>query len=132
MATITVRAIDPVTSNPLQGNGQNNFISDLAAVTQIIGTRLRLYEGEWFLDLLDGLPMFQKILGSSGSVANLKVVVNLISQRIKLSPYVDAVVNVQASYLNRKFSFYAEASTQFGTVFIINSPGSSASLIATS
>jgi len=132
MATITVRAIDPVTFNPLQGNGQNNFIADLAAVTQIINTRLRLFQGEWFLDLLDGLPLFQSILGSSGSVNNLKTVVNLISRRIKLSPYVTGVLNVQASFLNRKFSFYAEAATVFGTVYVTNSPGSSASLTATS
>ena len=128
MATITVRALDPTTWEPMQGNGQDSFISDLKAVTQIIATRLRLFEGEWFLDLLDGLPMFQKILGSSGSVVNLKVVVNLISQRIKLSPYVTSVTNVKASYQNRNFKFSALAITPFGNVYIVSSPGSSASL----
>jgi len=128
MATITVRALDPDTGEPLQGNGQDSFISDLQAVTQIIGTRLKLFEGEWFLDLLDGLPLFQNILGSSGSVTNLKVVVNLISQRIKLSPFVTLVSNVKASYESRQFKFSAQAETPFGTVFIVSSPGSSASL----
>ena len=128
MATITVRALDPDTWEPLAGNGQDSFISDLQAVTQIIATRLKLFQGEWFLDLLDGLPLFQNILGSSGSVTNLKVVVNLISQRIKLSPYVTLVTNVKASYQNRQFKFSATAETSFGNVFIVSSPGSSASL----
>jgi len=128
MATITVRALDPVTWEPLQGNGQDSFISDLQAVTQIIATRLKLFQGEWFLDLLDGLPLFNRILGSSGSVVNLKVVVNLISQRVKLSPFVTLVTNVKASYQNRSFKFSAEAVTPFGTVYIVSSPGSSASL----
>ena len=132
MATITVRKLDPITWEPLQGNGQDSFISDLAAVTQIISTRLRLFQGEWFLNLLDGLPLFQSILGSAGSLQNLKAVVNLISQRIKLSPYVNLVTNVQASYKNRNFKFYAEAETQFGKVTITNSPGTSASLTVSS
>jgi hypothetical protein len=130
MAVITVRALNPSNFDPQQGNGQNNFISDRAAVTQIITTRLGLFQGQWFLDLLDGLPMFQNILGSSGASQNLKVIINLISQRIFLSPYVTNVENVQASYQNRKFSFYAEAVTQFGTVYI--STGSSAAITASS
>lgn len=128
MATITVRAVDPITGEPLQGNGQSNFLFDLAAIVQIIRTRLLLFTGEWFLNLLDGLPMFQSILGSSGSSANIEVVINIICQRIQGTPFVNSVNRVVASYQNRKFTFSAEAETPFGTVFISNVPGSSSTL----
>lgn len=125
MATITVRALSP-TGDPLQGNGQNCFISDLAAVTQIIGTRLRLFEGEFWLNLLDGLPLFQSILGSSASQRNLQVILNLISQRILGTPFVTGISSVNASYQNRSFTYSAQVETQFGTVFVNNAPATSA------
>lgn len=138
MATITVRALDPVTWEPQYGNGQNNFISDLAAVAQIIATRCRLFTGEWFLNLADGLPMFQtnqggtKILGGSGSQANIEAIINIIALRITGSPYVIKITTMTSTFQNRKFSFYAAVLTQFGTVYVTNSPGTSASLLTTS
>lgn len=130
MAVITVRAIDPATFDPFQGNGQENFIADLQAVVQIINTRLRLFQGEWFLNLLDGLSMFQSILGSPGSARNLQVIINLISQRIQQTPHVINVSNIKASYQNRRFAFAAKVTTEFGTINVTNSPGSTASLTA--
>lgn len=136
MATITVRRIDPVTFEPQYGNGQNDFISDLAAVVQIINTRLRLFQGEWFLDLSDGLPMFRinpatgAILGASGNINSIQTIVDLISSRISQSPYVTAITSVNASYLNRKLSYSAVVQTTFGTVTVNNSQGSSATLVA--
>jgi hypothetical protein len=131
MATITVRALGP-NGDPLQGNGQNNFISDLAAVTQIVKTRLLLFQGEWFLNLLDGLPLFQSILGASGSQRSLQIIINLISARITGTPYVTGISSISASYLNRSFSFKAQVETQFGTVFVTNTPGASATLALSS
>ena len=136
MSTITVRALDPITFEPQMGNGQNNFISDRDAVIQIINTRLRLFEGEWFLNLLDGLPMFKlnssipAILGGSGSSVNLQLIINTISSRISQSPYVTAMSSVTATYQNRQFKYSATVQTQFGTVTVTNSPGSSATLMA--
>lgn len=127
MPTITVRALGPK-NDPLQGNGQNNFISDLEAVTQIIKTRLLLFQGEWFLNLLDGLPLFQSILESSGGAANLKIVMGLIAQRIRQTQYVNSISKITVSYLGRRFSFSAVVETQFGTVYVTNTPGASAAL----
>jgi hypothetical protein len=131
MATITVRALNPVTWEPQQGNGQSNFLSDLQAVTQIIATRLRLFKGEWFLNLDDGLPMFNGILGSSGSQRNLAIITNLISARILGTPYVLSIAEIESSYFNRNFTFKATVVTQFGTVTVTNSPGTSATLSTT-
>jgi hypothetical protein len=102
------------------GNGQQNFISDLAAVAQIIRTRLLLFQGEWFLNLNDGLPMFNGILGSSGDPRNLQTIIAVISQRISATPYVTNVLDVTASFQNRQFTFSAQVQTQFGTVTVGN------------
>jgi hypothetical protein len=128
MATITTRALDPVTWNPQYGNGQNNFISDLQAMVQIIACRLKLFQGEWFLNLLDGLPMFQSMLGSSASPQNIQAIINIISSRISQTQYVTKIISVSASYQNRQFKFSATVQTQFGIVYVYNTPGSAASL----
>lgn len=125
MATITVRALDS-NGEPIQGNGQNCFISDLAAVTQIIKTRLLLFEAEFWENVQDGLPLFQQILGASGSPRSLQVITNLISQRISGTIGVTGVTSINATYQSRKFTFSAQVQTQFGTVFISNAPASSA------
>jgi hypothetical protein len=127
--TITVRQLDPVTWEPQNGNGQNNFISDLQAVAQIIATRLRLFEGEWFLNLSDGLPLFQSILGSSGSQRNIEIITNIISANILgLSPYVTGLNFLTATFQDRKYVFSAVVATQFGNVSIGNAPGLQASI----
>lgn len=138
MASITVRAIDPVTFEPRMGNGHVNFISDMDAVVQILNTRLRLFQGEWFLNLEDGLPMFKlnpsisAIIGSSGSSNNIQTIINLISSRIRATPFVTNIVSVNASYHNRAFKYQALVETEFGTIVINNSPGSSATIAASS
>jgi hypothetical protein len=46
------------------GNGQLNFYRDVPdAVAQAVKTRLLLWLGEWFLNLEEGTPYMQGILG---------------------------------------------------------------------
>lgn len=130
MATITVRALDPNTWEPQQGNGQANFISDRDAVAQIIATSLKLFQGEWWLDLSDGLPMFQSIEGSSGTSRNVQLITNIIVARIQGCPYVISVTNVSASFSSRRYAFKCSVVTQFGTLIIGNNPGNQATLPA--
>lgn len=82
MATITVRKLDPVTWEPLAGNGQGNFISDIDAVAQIIKQRLQLLQGEWWADQTDGLPFWQGIAGYQGAANNIQNINLLIQNRI--------------------------------------------------
>lgn len=130
MAQITVRALDS-SGDPLQGNGQNCFLSDLDAVTQIISTRLKLFEGEFWLNLADGTPMFQSILGSPGGQQNLGMIVTLLSQRITGTPYVTGITSLDASFTGRALSYSATVATAFGTVTVTNQPGASAALATT-
>ncbi len=130
MATLTVRALDS-NGDPLQGNGQNCFLSDLAAVAQIIGTRLKLFEGEFWENLSDGLPLFQQILGGNGNQRNLQVLVNLISARISGTVYVTSISSVSASFTDSRLAYTATVETAFGTVYVTNTPATSALLPST-
>lgn len=108
-------------------NGEPDFTSapltDLLAVRQAIQTRLLLFQGEWWENLNDGTPMFQSILGSSGSKTNLSAIANMLSSRIYGTPYVSKVSNVSVTYnkSNRTYSYSADAQTVFGTTTIAGS-----------
>ena len=49
------------------GRGSQNYISGIEAVGQAIKQRLLLLYAEWWEDLKDGLPLWEQILGTSGS-----------------------------------------------------------------
>jgi hypothetical protein len=128
MPSISVRALD-ANYNPTYGNGQGNFLYDIDAVIQIVQTRLRLLQGEWWADLADGLPAFQKIL-VPGAGRNPEAVSLLIQQRILGTPYVTSVQNIQTSYNGtlRSFKFSCQVITPFGVFVITFAPGQNAAL----
>jgi hypothetical protein len=114
MATISVRKLDE-NWEPLYGNGQNDFISDIDAVAQIIDQKLLFFQGEWVLDRTAGTPMFQSILGANRSIAAVVVILKGV---IMSAPYVTGVTNVATTYnnLTRAFAFTCLAQTPFGTI----------------
>lgn len=124
MATITVRRLDSVTWEPSYGNGQDDYIADLQAVGQLIAQRLKLFQGEWWENLDEGLPLWQSILGVSGAGNRQQATNLLIKSRIEGTVYVTGVLNVQSSYnpATRAYQFSCVATTQFGNVEINNIP----------
>lgn len=118
MATITVRNLGP-NGDPLYGQGQANFISDIAAVAQILKTRLLLFQGEWWADLTDGTPWFQSILGSAPNLAQINL---LLTQRILGTPFVTGILSLTSSFNAQTFSFSATVQTAFGAVTVSNQP----------
>ena len=118
---------------PQYGNGQNNFVYDIDAVAQLIQTRLLLFEGEWWLNLNDGLPLFQSILGVGGAGKENGAIANLIVSRIEGTPFVNGTSNVTTTYLptSRAFSFGCDVSTAFGTLKVIIGPGQVATISTT-
>lgn len=122
MSLILYRRLDS-DYEPAFGSGKAGFLSDIDAVAQAIGTRLRLFQGEWWEDQNDGLPLWQKILGRPTG-HNQDAVNLLIQQRILGTPYVVGVSNVQSSYdaSTRAFKFYCVVQTQFGQVTVSNYP----------
>lgn len=120
MPTISVRKLDE-NWEPLYGNGQNDFISDIDAVTQIIEQKLLFFQGEWVLDRSIGTPMFQQMLGANRSI---DAVVAIIKGVILSAPFVTGVSNIATKYSSqtRAFVFTCLAQTQFGAIPITVTP----------
>lgn len=128
MPKITYRKLD-ANGDPLYGSGQGNFVSDIEAVAQAILTRLKLLQGEWWEDAGLGTPLFQSILGATGTGSNPQLITLLLQQRILGTPYVLEVRDVAGSYdaTSRGFSFSCTVLTAFGSLSIGSTPSSSAS-----
>ena len=130
MATLTVRAMNQTGGlwDPMAGQGQGSFVSDLEAVALILNFKLRLLQGEiWYSQGL-GVPLFQDIL----SVPNSNQGVSLIlrQQILSLQPYVVDIQNLDITFdpASRAYRFSALVQTVFGTLQIDNQslPGSNA------
>lgn len=119
MSQITYRSLG-TNYDPLWGQSQSNFVSDRDAVGQAILTRLNLFLAEWWSDLQDGTPYWQKILGQGASLRQQDAISLILQERILGTPFVLSLTNVQATFdaTVRKFSFYAEVKTQFGALTI--------------
>jgi hypothetical protein len=124
MAQIICRQILDPNWEPQWGEGQANFLTDIDAVAQIIATRLKMFQGEWWASLTDGLPLWQQILGRGMGLRQQQAIVLLITTRITTTPFVTGISNVQASFdaNMRSFSFSATVQTQFGSIAVSNQP----------
>jgi hypothetical protein len=125
-ATISIRALD-ANHDPIYGNGANSFLTDLDAVAQIIQTRLLLFEGEWWADLGDGLPLFQTILGTNNG-KKTTVVSDAIRAVIEGTPFVDEVSAIYTNFnaASRQYTFACQVETAFSSLTVQFQPGSSA------
>ena len=97
------RALDPMGDYSI-GKGMQDFLINAAAVGQAIKTNLLLLQGEWWEDTSDGLPLFQNILGQSGTPEHLTATVLLIKERILSTQGVSQIQSFQSSYENRKYT----------------------------
>ena len=125
MSTISYTALD-ANYDPIFAAGTS--LTDAAAVSQAILTRLKLFYGEWWENLNLGLPVFQSMLGQLGSQRGLSAMQLAIQQCILGTPYVTAVTDVRTAFTNGQLKFTATAQTAFGPVTVQNVPGASASL----
>jgi hypothetical protein len=105
-------------------------LTDINAVAQAILTRLKLFQAEWWEDLNEGTPMFQSILGASGSPKNQQAMTLALIERISGTPYVSGLQDISSRFdsRTRKFSFSATAQTAFGPVPVSFTPGVGAGL----
>ncbi len=96
------------------GRNQNNYISDAAAVNQAVVTRLRQLIYEWWEDLEDGIPVWQKIMGNR----NKQEAEQIIRERIQKTKYVRSILVFTAEWDNekRKLSIQATIDTEFGQI----------------
>lgn len=90
----------------------NFLVNSPAAVAQSVATRLRLWEGEWFLDLTAGTPYWQQILAQK----NLGLATAAVRERIASTPFVTGISNFSVSFNGetREFVVTGVVSTDFG------------------
>lgn len=100
------------------GLGTQNFLTDADAVAQAIKTNLLLLQGEWWEDTSIGLPLFQNILGQSGSLDSQKSVDLLVRTKILNTSGVIDILSYTSSYENRKYTISCTVNTQFGAVMV--------------
>lgn len=99
------------------GHGAADFFVNVPeTVGQSVLTRLRLFAGEWFLDLSDGTQWDTKVLGKyTGALRDLAV-----RQRILQTVGVTGIAEYDSSVdsVARKFAVSATMDTQFGQTTI--------------
>lgn len=100
------------------GRGQQCITYGTFAVAQAIKTRLLLLKGEWWENRDEGLPLFQSILGHSGSESNKIVVDNIIKERISKTEGVVTLKKFESKIENRNYSFSCVAVSKYGDVSV--------------
>jgi hypothetical protein len=100
------------------GNSSANFLIDSpAAVAQVIGSKFRLWTGEWFLNLNSGTPWNQAILGKSRPTTRDAAIRSVVLS----TPFVNAIT--PGSYVatvnpQRGLSVSMEVVTAFGPITV--------------
>lgn len=104
------------------GHGKNDYLEGREAVGQAVKSRLLLLYGEWWEDLEDGLPLFERILASSGSDANKKAVDIIFARRIGDTTGVLNVSWYDSSFDRNKraYSFSCRVDTVYGELYVSN------------
>ena len=102
------------------GQGAQCFLEGREAVAQAIKSRLWLLYREWWEDLEDGLPLWERILGSSGGPANIDAVDGIFRDRIENTNDVISVTEFISSFENRQYTFACVVDTRYGEVFVTN------------
>lgn len=107
------------------GRSKHAYLEGVEAVAQAIKTRLLLLYAEWWEDREDGLPLFEKILASSGSRSNTAAVDFLFKERISGTKGVLSILGYDSNYDNdtRKYTFRAVVETLYGSLIISNLGG---------
>jgi len=99
------------------GGNSNDFYTDADAVGQAVYTSLKLLQGEWWEDTSQGLPLFQNILGLSGSPNHIHAVDMLIQEVILDVQGVVQITSFSSSYVDRKYQITnMMVESQFGNV----------------
>jgi|SRR5579884_3078591 hypothetical protein len=118
-AQILYRSLGP-NYDPLFGQSQANFLSDIYAVSQAIQTTLLLLFGEWWENTNAGTPLFQSVLGSATTAQAIGLV---IRQRILSVPFVTGITAMNVTYNPpRQFNFVANVQTSFGPLTVSTQP----------
>ena len=96
------------------GIGIHNYVFDLEAVIQAIKTKLMLFNGEWWEQIDDGIPVFTSILGQPQSETLKNTISMFIVNRTEKVYGVQSVRDIQVEFTNDR---HINASMNVQTVF---------------
>ena len=114
-----VRKLSPLGDTTF-GQGLSNFyINSAQGVGQKVVTRLKLIQGEWFLDKTAGAPWFTEILGYTNPTNRDLVIKNVILTTDNVNEITSYSSNVNAT--TREYTVNADLNTTFGAVSISTS-----------
>ena len=97
----------------------NYWINDRRGVGQVVSTRLRLWQGQWFLAVTDGMPWQTQVLGKyTGDVRDMAV-----QDRIYGTPGMVDIqgYNSQLDTQTRAWTVHATLQTVYGQ-FVLQGP----------
>jgi hypothetical protein len=105
--------IDPTTGDLVIEGGQLQLSSGLEAVAQGIRLRFLAFQGEWFLDLENGVPYWQDILGQKYDQAR---VLQIFRQPLLATPGVARVISLTSEWdgTTRTLNVSWEVETSWG------------------
>ena len=97
------------------GQSLSDFTTDTPdGVAQLVGTRLKLWTGEFFADTSDGMDWATDVLGNrTTSVYNTSIL-----DRILSTQGVYEITNYSSALLNRKLTVTATLATDYGTATV--------------
>lgn len=96
------------------GAGQANYLIDQEACAQAVKTRLLLFLAEWWEELTDGLPLWQKILGWR----DITTAEQAIKERILNTQHVRKITFYQSFWdgESRQYIFNCALDTDYGEI----------------
>lgn len=100
------RALDE-NGDMVMRNGQA-YIENVEAVQQAVATRLRLLITEWWEDVEDGVPYWQKIIATR----DVTEAVRIIKKRIEGTTNVLTVLDMEHTWDNESRTLYIRAAVQ--------------------
>lgn len=117
LLTASVDADNPVEGDLHLEHGDLVWTTDLAVeVAQRLRVRFRFFRGEWFLDLREGTPWYQEILGKGASDATIRAI---FSNVIRTCPGVSSLVSIsfEMDRSERELVLDFEAKLEDGSTF---------------
>jgi len=96
-------------------NGKIKMVDKGAETVQHVRSSLLFYAGEWFLDILDGVPYFEEIFVKPVDLANVE---SILKSVILLSHNVESLTSFELDFNHetRKFSVNFSAVTTYGII----------------
>jgi hypothetical protein len=95
------------------------IVTDVGTISaQKIQDVLNLWQGAWFLNILEGFPWLQEVLGRKIRAAALNRFRSLMRQAILEVPAVVSILTLQVSLgaTNRQLSYYFQAALNTGQI----------------